>query len=119
MSLAGMMEQYGHECQLYEKRRVPDGEGGWDTQYVEGMKFMAAITYDNTLNARVAEKEGMMALYTVTTDKAMPLAYHDVFRSLDDGKVYRVTSRGKDKQTPAMASFQVSQVAAEEWTLEQ
>lgn len=118
MSLTNLMEQYGHECQLYEKRRVPDGEGGWETEYSEGMTFEAAITYDNTLNARVAGQQGMLSLYTVTTDKSNPLAYHDVFKSLDDGKIYRVTSRGKDKQTPTMASFQVSQVAAEEWSLE-
>jgi hypothetical protein len=119
MSLVGLMNDFAEDCVLVEKTRVPDGEGGWVPRWTEGAGFRAAITHDSTLRARVAEKEGMMSLYTVTTDKAMPLAYHDVFRSLDDGKVYRVTSRGKDKQTPAMASFQVSQVAAEEWTLEQ
>ena len=117
MALTGLMNDFGADCTLIEKTRVPDGEGGWSTRWVDGMGFKAAITYDTTLQARVAESEGMRATYTVTTDKAMVLDFHDVFRRERDGQVFRVTSQGDDKRTPASASFQVSQVAAEEWSL--
>jgi hypothetical protein len=73
---------------------------------------------DSTLQARVAESEGMKAIYTVTTERAMPLDFHDVFRRVSDGQVFRVTSDGTDKQTPDRAGFQFSQVSAEEWGLE-
>lgn len=117
MALIGLMNDYAEACILMEKARVPDGEGGWITQWTDGMAFTAAITHDTTLQARVAEKEGMTATYTVTTDKSMPLEYHDVFRRESDGQIFRVTSDGTDKKTPDRASFQVSQVNAEEWTL--
>lgn len=118
MSFPGMMNDYLEECTLLEKSRVPDGEGGWSTVWTDGPTFMAAISYDNTIQARVAESEGMRATYTVSTEKSMPLDFHDVFRRERDGQVFRVTSQGDDKRTPGRASFQISQVAAEEWVLQ-
>ena len=47
----------------------------------------------------------------------MPLDFHDVFRRERDKKIFRVTSDGTDKATPPTATFQISQVSAEEWTL--
>ena len=100
-----------------QKTRTPDGEGGWNTYWAEGPSFRAAVVRDTTLNARVAEKEGMTAVYTVTTDKNLPLDFHDVFKRLSDGQVFRVTSDSTDKETPERASFQFHQVSAEEWVL--
>ena len=117
MSFIGLMGDYAEDCVFLEKSRVPDGEGGWTTKWVDGMPFQAAITHDDTLNARVAESEGMTATYTVTTDKSMPLDFHDVFRRESDGQVFRVKSDGTDKATPKSATFQISQVSAEEWAL--
>lgn len=117
MPFIGLMNDYLEDCTLVEKTKVPDGEGGWTVRWVDGMDFKAAITYDNTLQARVAESDGMMATYTITTEKNMQLDFHDVFRRKRDGQIFRVTSQGDDKKTPESASFQVSQVAAEEWSL--
>lgn len=117
MNFIGLMGDYTEDCVLLEKSRVPDGEGGWTVKWVDGMVFQAAITHDTTLNARIAESEGMTATYTVTTDKNMPLDFHDVFRRLSDNQVFRVKSDGTDKVTPKSSTFQVSQVTAEEWAL--
>ena len=117
MSFVGLMNDFVETCVLMEKTRIPDGEGGWNVGWVDGPEFDAAITHDTTLQARVAESEGMMSTYTVTTEKATPLEFHDVFRRKSDNQYFRVTSDGNDKMTPASASFQVSQVTAEEWVL--
>jgi len=113
----GLIDAFKEKCTLVEKTRVPDGEGGWTTTWVDGIKFDAAIVMDTTMQARVAEKQGMTAVYTVTTDKGTPLDFHDVFKRESDGKVFRVTSDSTDKQTPDVASFQFAQVTAEEWSL--
>lgn len=117
MSFIGLMNDYVEDCTLLERSRVSDGEGGWLNRWVDGMTFQAAITHDSTLQARVAESEGMTATYTVTTEKSMPLDFHDVFRRESDGQIFRVLSDGTDKVTPKSATFQVSQVSAEEWVL--
>lgn len=112
-----LIDSFKERCVLVEKTRTPDGEGGWSTTWVDGIEFDAAIVMDTTLQARVAEKEGMTSVYTVTTDKSLPLDFHDVFRRLRDGKVFRVTRDSSDKETPDVASFQFHQVSAEEWQL--
>ena len=100
-----------------EKKRTSDDEGGFITRWEEGARFKAAIIFDNSVQARIGEKQGVTSLYTVTTSKNAKLEYHDVFKRMRDGKIFRVTSDGDDKQTPEKASFQFSQVTAEEWTL--
>lgn len=100
-----------------EKVRVSDGEGGWKTEWNEGIEFWAAIVADNSIEARVAESEGMRSTYTVTTDKNVALEFHDAFKRLSDGKVFRVTSDRNDKKTPDAATFEFEQVTAESWEL--
>lgn len=104
-------------CQLIEKNRVPDGAGGFITTWTDGAKFNASVVCDTSMQARAAEKQGVTSMYTVTCEKTANLEYHDIFRRLSDGKIFRVTSDGDDKKTPPMATFQFSQVTAEEFTL--
>ena len=112
-----LIDDFKADCVLLEKVREPDGAGGFYTKWTEGAAFTAAITFSTSIEARRAEKEGVSSLYTVTTDKNAKLEYHDVFRRLNDGKVFRVTSDGDDVETPRRATFQFSQVTAEEWVL--
>ena len=112
-----MTEAY-EDVVLMEKRREPDGEGGFITNWIESVIFQAAITFDTSMESRIGEKQGVSSRYTVTTSKAAKLDYHDIIKRLSDGKVFRITSDGDDKQTPKSASFQFLQVTAEEWWLE-
>lgn len=112
-----LIDDWKETCVLIEKKRLEDGEGGWVTTWEDGAQFVAAITFNSSMEARRAEKEGVTSLYTVTTDKNALLQYHDVFKRIRDGKIFRVTSDGDDIQTPERASFQFSQVTAEEWAL--
>lgn len=112
-----LVDEFKTTCVLLEKSRVPDGEGGFITNWIEGAEFSAAITFNTSIEARRAEKEGVSSLYKVTTDRRAKLEYHDVFRRLSDRKVFRVTSDGDDVQTPDRATFQFGQVTAEEWNL--
>jgi len=102
---------------MIDKRTVSDGYGGYVTEWVDGAEFQGAITLDTSIEARIGEKQGVTALYTVTTSKALNLQYHDVFKRLSDGKVFRVTSDGDDKHTPKSANLNMRQVKAEEWIL--
>lgn len=105
------------ECVYYVKTLVPDGYGGYKTSYVEGQVFYAAITFDASMEARRADKEGVTSLYTVTTSRNLTLEYHDVFKRAKDNKIFRVTSDGDDKYTPQSATLDMRQVTAEEWSL--
>lgn len=102
---------------IMEKVRTPDGEGGFFVEWKDGVQINVAITFDASMQARIAEKQGVSSLYTITAPKNAKLEYHDVIRRLEDGKIFRVTSDGDDKITPKVASFQFLQVTAEEWRL--
>lgn len=110
-----LLSQAMEDVVMLEKNRVPDGEGGFTTKWADGVQFKAAINFDSSMEARTAEKAGVTSLYTVTVPLNCKLEYHDSFRRLRDGKVFRVTSDGDDKITPPSASFQVAQVTAEEY----
>ena len=110
-----LLTQAMEDVVMLEKTRVPDGEGGFTTDWVDGVQFKAAINFDSSMEARTAEKAGVTSLYTVTVPLNCKLEYHDSFRRLRDGKVFRVTSDGDDKITPPSASFQFVQVNAEEY----
>lgn len=105
------------EMNMIDKVTVRDGRGGIETRWVDGASFKAAVVLDSSMQARVAEHEGVTALYTITTNRSINLQYHDVFRRVRDGKIFRVTSDGDDKLTPISASLDMRQVSAEEWEL--
>ncbi len=117
MSLVGLMNDFASACTMKVRTTTDDGEGGRVPAWTDGQAFTAAITHDQTMQARVAESEGMTSTYTVTTDKGFQLEFHDVFQRDSDGKVFRVTSESSDRYTPARATFQVRQVTAQEWSL--
>ena len=104
-------------CVMVDRMTQPDGEGGTLTNWIEGAAFNAAITFDNSIEAKTAAVQGVTSLYTVTVPKRVKHEYHDVFKRLSDGKIFRVTSDGDDKITPERASFQFAQVSAEEYVL--
>ena len=112
-----LIDDFTSECAMIDKVSVPDGYGGFDPAWKIGAKFNAAITLDNSMQSRIAEQQGVTALYTVTTKKNINLQYHDVFKRLSDGKIFRVTSDGDDKNTPSSATLNMRQVSAEEWKL--
>jgi len=74
---------------------------------------------NTSIEAQIAEKQELTNFYTVTTEKAVVLEYHDVFRRAYDGKIFRVTSDGDDKFTPDSATLNMRQVTAEEYKLPQ
>ncbi len=112
-----LLSEAMEKCTLLIKRIRTDGIGGYITTWEEGAEFDAAITFDSSILARTAAKQGVTSLYTVTTSRALVLEFHDVFRRESDGKILRVTSDGDDKYTPASASLDMRQVTAEEWSL--
>lgn len=102
-------------CTMLHKTTQDDGYGGEVAAWVDGATFQAAITFDSSMQARVAQSQGVKSLYTVTTKRNKVLEYHEVFRRERDGKLFRVTSDGDDKFTPDSATLDMRQVTAEEW----
>lgn len=112
-----LFEQFYEPCQHLQKDRVPDGEGGWKTNWLGLNEFEAAVVLDTSTDAYKAASPDMNRSYTVTCPKGTQLQYHSVFKRVADGKVFRVVSDPKDIATPSMATFQFEIVKAEAWEL--
>lgn len=112
-----LLEEQMDNCIMKDKTSVPDGYGGTKTKRVDGAQFKAAIVLDTSMNARIAEQQGVTNVYTVITQKSVNLQYHDVFARISDGKVFRVKSDGDDKKTPNSAGLNMRVVTAEEWEI--
>ena len=105
------------QCQMIHKITANDQYGSDITSYVRGATFDAAITFDTSVQARIGLSQGVRNMYTVHTEKTKLLQPFEIFERKSDGKTFRVTSDGKDAQTPAMASINMRICTAEEWAV--
>lgn len=102
---------------IMNKIRVDDGYGGSDVTWTEGQKINGAMVFNNSIEAKTAQAQGVSSVYTFTTRKNIVLDYHDVIKRESDGKIFRVTSDGDDLYTPKSAGLNMRQVSCEEWRL--
>lgn len=110
-----LLQDSMEDCVMLNKQTSSDGYGGYITTWADGAEFKAAIVLDTSIEAKMAEQQGVTGIYTITTSRALNLQYHDVFRRARDGKIFRVTSDGDDKLTPASATLDMRQVSGEEF----
>lgn len=112
-----LLDDATEACTIMDKTTAPDGYGGVTTVYQAGAHIQAAIVFDSSLQARTASVQGVKDLYTITTRKNVVLQYHDIIRRERDGKILRITTDGKDKETPKGAGLDMRVVNAEEFTI--
>lgn len=112
-----LIDAVTEKFQMIDKTTVDDGLGGYERVWVDGAVFDAALSFDDSIQAQTAMAAGVKGIYTVTTKRAINLQYHDVFRRISDGKVFRCTTDGDDNKTPSTAGLDMRSVRAEEWVL--
>ena len=107
------------KCAIMTKTgRRPDGEGGFIYDvWEEKEEFGASFDFQASMQAKVAEKQGVTGLWNILVKKETRLDFHNIFKRLSDGQVFRVTSKD-DKATPKSAGIDLRLISAEEWTLE-
>lgn len=108
-----LLDDFAHKCILMEKKRTPDGAGGYITAWEEGAGFINYQSLDTSMEARTAEKQGVTSVYSALVDKDVPIEYGDYFKEKESGTVYRVTSHPDEKQAPKSASFTLKFFTAE------
>lgn len=105
------------KCRLLNKVRQDDPYGGETIEWQEGTSFDASIIKDSTTEAVIAEKQGIIEIFTVVVKKGFNLSYNDYFKRVSDGQVFRVTSNTKDSEAPNASTIRISKVTAEKAVL--
>ena len=112
-----LIESMMEECRILNHIRVDDPYGSTVDTWSDGAKFDATIIKNNTTEATIAERQGITEIFTVVTRKSFLLDYHDVFRRLSDGQIFRVTSMSKDSEAPEASTVKIAKVTVEKWVL--
>lgn len=110
-------ENYG-KFQIFNAITQNDGYGGYITTYEPGATFDAVLVLDDSLQAQVAEKQGVTGVYTLTYEKALNLPWHTVIKKISGEKLvgmyFRVTSKDENA-TPKSSSLNLRNVNCEEF----
>ena len=77
-----LYETMMEDCVMQDKTTTSDGLGGFTSSWQDGAHFRAAIVKNQSIEALVAEKQGVTELYTITVDKGVTL---DFSRKLSGG----------------------------------
>lgn len=115
--MSNLFERYGEPCVKMERVTIKDPLGGYKTEWIEGVDFVAAISPLNTSEAQIAEAQGMHRIFNVAVDRSLEFKQNDVFKRVSDGQTFRATSHSTDMQTPPGASVPNTQFTAEAWEI--
>lgn len=102
---------------LVNRIKTSDGYGGTENHWVDGAVIDVAVQYNDSKEMQVAQAQGVTSVYVFTVRKNIQLDYHDVLRRVSDGKIFRITSNSDDWKTPASATLNMLNYAAEEWEI--
>lgn len=112
-----LLDQMMETCRIMNHIRQDDEYGSYTDEWSEGASFDATIIKNSTTEAIIAEKQGITEIFTVVVRKGLQLDYHDVFKRLSDGQIFRVTSDIKDSEAPEASTVKIAKVTAEKWVL--
>lgn len=112
-----LLDEFRSACRVLNKVRESDGMGGYRVTWQEGVEFSAAFEYMGSAETIIAEKQGTARTYRIYVPRSLSLDYHDVFRRISDGAVFRVTNVGVDRQTPSTTALDLRLIECERWEL--
>ena len=112
--MTGLLAKMAQKCTRLTLIEEDDGSGGCISSWKPSGEFMAAVSATGATNKlEIATRPDSQAKCTLTCDPAVKLAFHERVKT-SDGRMLLVVSEGKDRHTPACASFQFARYECEE-----
>ena len=115
--ILSLLTQMMEDCRILNHVRTDDEYGGYSDAWTEGATFKAAIAKNGSPEVLVAEQQNLSELFTVVVEQGFTLDYHDVFKRVSDGSIFRVTSRTQDSTAHPASTVKIAKVTAERWEL--
>ena len=100
-------------CVWLQREEIPDGEGGAQTTWRPLGEFRAAVNLINSSRQMNAEKYESAETYAVTVSIETELPFGGVFKRMEDGQCFRLTTDGTDKHPPEFSSLKIRRANAE------
>lgn len=102
---------------IMDKSTINDGYGGTKDSYAEGVTIQGAMPYDGSMQAKIAQANGVTSVYTLTVKRNVYLDYHTVLKRKKNGLYFRTTDNADDKETPSTSSLDIRQYSTEAYKL--
>ena len=106
----------GEEFVVMNINLTDDGYGGQAYRIVEGLHFNAVLILSNSIQAEIAQKQGVTGIYTLAYPKNLDIPARTVIRRIKDGKYLR-TIELDGNPMPDEASIEVKVTRAEDYIL--
>ena len=119
MSIPDLLKEFeGHgDYVIMNYSLEPDGYGGTIPTWTQGAVFEATVTLDDSVQMKVAQASGVKGIYRVVASKSVNLPWHTVFRNVETGKTYRVTSKDENSTPSKSALPPMRWVSAEDYEI--
>ena len=115
--LLSLLDSMMEKCIILNHVREDDPYGSVVETWTDGATFDATIIKNSTTEAMIAERQGVSEIFTVVVKKGITLEYHDAFRRVSDGQIFRVTSNVTDSAAPDASTVKIAKITAEKWVL--
>lgn len=112
-----LIDEYMENFVIIDKGTAEDGYGGVETRYTDGATIQAALSFDNSGEAKIAQALNATVNYTITVKKNIDLDFHTILRRETNGQYYIVVNNGDDNKTPASATLNMKQYTVENFVL--
>ena len=114
--LESFASETGEEFVVMNINLTDDGYGGQAYRVVEGLHFNAALILGNSIQAEIAQKQGVTGIYTLAYPKSLDIPARTVIRRVKDGKYLR-TIELDGNPMPDESSIEVKVTRAEDYIL--
>ena len=114
--LESFASETGEEFVVMNINLTDDGYGGQAYRVVEGLHFNAVLILGNSIQAEIAQKQGVTGIYTLAYPKRLNIPARTVIRRVKDGKYLR-TIELDGNPMPDESSIKVKVTRAEDYTL--
>lgn len=112
-----LVDEMMSDFEIINKSVVDDPEGGTQTIWTDGATIQAVAVKDSSMQAKIAEAQGVTSVYTIVTSKENALDFHTVLRRKSDGTIFRITEEDADNKTPESSNLDIKKLSAEKWRL--
>ena len=108
-----MLSDFLESAHIMTKSTEQDGYGGVTTTWTEGAAIKAGFVRNNSTEARIAEKNGVKAIWTIVHSDLLDFWQNDCIKRDKTGELFRITGNSRDMETPAVSEMKFRQVGAE------
>lgn len=113
----GLIDGMLARCVHLSRPETPDGLGGYEGEWVEGEPFDAVLIKVAEAQGSRGERPVLQEKFTAVVSAQEPLHYHDVFRRLSDGAVFRAIGDAADAAAPEASTVKIAKALCERWAL--